>query len=282
MVAAEDIRWLLALTGPRVQFANAGWYGRQEIDADAIRLSRTVFERVLGGGRSHTREELGRSLTEAGLASVGPRLAGLTMHAELDGVICSGPLVGGRQTYALLEERVPTTPPRDRDEALAELARRYIAGHGPAQAIDLAWWSGLTLRDARRGLEAAASSLGRENVDARELWAAAPEHAVEVERPTVRLLPNWDELLVAFRDRTDAVDPGLPASARSPVSLLSNVVVRDGLVVGTWRRSWEGDRLRVRPTLHVALEAAERECLERAAVDLARFLGRPGARVSVD
>src|SRR5205823_2782689 len=125
LVAAEDIRWLLALTGPRVQLANAGWYTRHEIDAETIRSSRAVLERTLSGGRSLGRDELGRAFTEAGIASAGLRLTGLMMHAELDGFVCSGPLEGRRQTYALLEERVPSTRVRDRDEALAELAGRY-------------------------------------------------------------------------------------------------------------------------------------------------------------
>jgi hypothetical protein len=204
------------------------------------------------------------------------------MHAELDGLICSGPRRGPVQTYALLEERVPPAPVRGRDEALAELAERYVTGHGPAQAIDLAWWSGLTVRDARRALELAGSSVVREQVDGRELWTAASGDGVAVEWPAIRLLPNWDELLVAFRDRTDAVSPALPAAARTPVALLSNTVVRDGLVIGTWRRTWQRDRLRIRPTIHVALDPIERARLELAAADLARFLGGPGAAVTVD
>jgi winged helix DNA-binding protein len=281
-MAAEDIRWLLALTGPRVQLGNAGWYRRHGIDAEANRVARSVLERELGGGRSRTREELGRAFTEAGLASVGPRLAGLVMHAELEGIVCSGRLRGRRQTYALLDERVPPSRVRDRDEALAELAERYVVGHGPAQAIDIAWWSGLTIRDVRRGLELAGPALVRETVDGRELWAAASAEPIEVERPAVRLLPNWDELLVAFRDRRDAIDPGLPPAARGPVALLSNVIVRDGLVVGTWRRSGDADRLRLQPTLHVALDAPQREGLARAADELGRFLGRMTASVAFD
>jgi len=284
LVAAEDIRWLLALTGPRVQLGNASWYGRQEIDADAIRMSRAVLERVLAGGRSLTREELGRAFTAAGMSAVGPRLASLMMHAELEGIVCSGPLQGRRQTYVLLEECLPPTAARDRDEALAELAARYVAGHGPAQPIDLAWWSGLTVRDARRGLVLAGSALVRETHGGRELWAStsgtADDHAFEP--PSVRLLPNWDELTVAFRDRRDVIDPGLSPAARAPVSLLGNVVVRDGLVVGGWRRAAHGDEIRVTARLDVALDEPERAALERAASELARFLGRPGAVVAVD
>jgi len=205
------------------------------------------------------------------------------MHAELDGIVCSGPLQGRRQTYALVEALLPPTPTRARDEALAELAGRYVAGHGPARSIDLAWWSGLTIRDARRGLELAGPALARETVGGREFWtsASANDHASE-RQPSVRLLPNWDELLVAFRDRGDAIDPGLSPAARAPMSLLANVVVRDGLVVGGWRRSQQGDAIRVTARLDVALDASERAALHSAAAELAAFLGRPGATVAID
>jgi Winged helix DNA-binding domain len=282
LVAAEDIRWLLALTGPRVQLANAGWYGRHGIDAEAIRASRVVLERVLGGGNALAREELGRAFTEAGIAAAGPRLAGLMMHAELDGIVCSGPLQGRRQTYALLEALLPPSVIREPDEALAELASRYVAGHGPAQAIDLAWWSGLTVREVRRGLELAGSALRRETVGGRQFWAAAASEGTRFEGPVVRLLPNWDELLVAFRDRSDAIDPGLSPAARAPVSLLANLVVRDGLVVGGWRRSPKRDGIRVTTRLDVALDESERAALQGAAAELAAFRGRGAAVVAVD
>jgi hypothetical protein len=167
---------------------------------------------------------------------------------------------------------------------LAELAGRYVAGHGPAQAIDLAWWSGLTIRDARRGLELAGPALRPETVGGRAFWASTSASADDgaFQSPSVRLLPNWDELTVAFRDRSDVVDPGLSPAARAPVALLGNVVVRDGLVVGGWRRTQHGDGIRVTARLDVALDAAERTALREAAAQLAAFLGRPGAMVAVD
>jgi hypothetical protein len=96
-----------------------------------------------------TRDELGVRMIEAGIEAKGLRLAYLVGHAELEALICSGPRRGKRQTYALVDERIPPAPARTREEALAELARRYVEGHGPAQAADLAWWSGLTVADAR-------------------------------------------------------------------------------------------------------------------------------------
>jgi hypothetical protein len=170
-VARDDIRWMLALSGPRVNAVNAHYYRKMELDEPLFTRSRKVIERVLRGGTHLTRPELGRALQRAGIAASGNRLAFLTMRAELDAVIVSGPRRGHQLTYALLEERVPAAKPIDRDAALAALAHRYFASHGPATLKDYVWWSGLTIRDARAGIELAGSSLTRENVEGLTYWS---------------------------------------------------------------------------------------------------------------
>ena len=283
-VAPGDLRWLIALTGPRVHQANAYQYRTLEIDDELAARSATVFERALAGGQSMTRVELGRALSEAGIEAAGLRQTYLVMHAELEGIICSGPRRGRQQTYALVEERVPPSPRRDRDEALAELARRYVEGHGPAQAVDLAWWSGLTVHDARRALEAAALPLVRETIDGRVFWASpsSPSSDLPPARPIVHLLPNYDELLIAFRDRTDATDPALPPPARIADVLLNHVIVRDGLVVGGWRRTEANRAFKVELNRLVELDAMEREALAGAIARLETFLGKPVETTGLD
>lgn len=280
-VAPEDARWLLALTAPRVHQASAYQYRLLGIDAAEARRAAEVFERVLAGGRALTRDELGVELRAAGIdATAGLRLGYLISHAELEGIVVSGPRKGRRHTYALLEERVPRAAARTREEALAELARRYVEGHGPAQAADLAWWSGLTLGDARRALQAASPPLVVETVGERTFWASPDEPAGPVGTagpvpPAVHLLPNYDELLIAFRDRSDALDPALPAPARVAEAILAHVLVRGGLGVGGWRRvdaGAAGVRIELNPLVRLSPE--ERRGFRQAAAQLARFLGR--------
>ena len=240
-VDPADIRWLLALTAPRVHQANAYQYRILELDLETRAQSRAIIERMLTGGRSMTREELRRALADAGVPGTNLRLGYMLIDAELEGLICSGPRQGKRQTYALLEERVPPSRPRERDEALAELARRYVEGHGPAQVADLAWWSGLTKADARKGLGLATPPLVRETNGERIFWVAQEASAAsEIDRPVVHLLPNYDELLVSFRDRVDAMDPRLPSAARVAQVILAHIIVRDGLR----RRGLAADRRR--------------------------------------
>ena len=281
-VAPEDLRWLLALTGPRVHQASAYQYRLLGIDAALANRARAVIEKALRGGVALTREELGVRINEAGIEASGLRLAYLVGHAELEAAICSGPRRGRRHTYALVEDRLPPARPRERDEALAELGRRYVEGHGPAQVADLAWWSGLTMADARRGLESVTPPLLREAIDGRIFYASPTEPLAEAPRPVMHLLPNYDELLIAFRDRTDAMDPDLPPPARVAQVVLNHVVVRNGLVVGGYRRRDEAAATRLKIDPLVELRQADRAALRGVIERFATFLGRPVETVGLD
>ena len=275
-VDPADIRWLLELTAPRVHQANAYQYRLLELDPATRARGRAVMESALRGGRALTRVELKQVLDEAGLRASGLRLGYFTADAELEGLICSGPRRGRQQTYALLEERVPPSRPRERDEALAEIARRYVEGHGPAQVADLEWWSGLTKADARKGLELATPPLVREAFGERTFWVSPEEPAAaEVDRPVVHLLPNYDELLVSFRDRVDAMDPRLPPPARVAQVILAHIIVRDGLVVGSWRRIDERSSVRLEPEYLVPLDERDQATLGGAVRRFETYLARP-------
>jgi hypothetical protein len=280
-VAPGDLRWLMALTAPRVRRASAYQYRLFEIDGPLAARARGVIEAALEGGLSRTREELGNDLRAAGIDATSVRLAYLVGDAELEAAICSGPRKGKRQTYALVDERVPPAPPRTRDAALTELALRYVQSHGPAQAADLAWWSGLTLTDARIALESATPPLVRERVGQRTFYASAAP-PVAVRSPSVHLLPNYDELLVAFRDRSDMLDPGLPVDLRVAQVILGHVVVRDGLVVGSFRRRDERASTRLDLEIAVPLDAVEREAVGAEVRRFETFIGRSVAVTGLD
>lgn len=279
-VAPEDLRWLLALTGPRLLRGAAHRHRALEIDDELIPRAKAVFEQAIAADGPQTRPELGAALGRAGIVADGGRLAHLVMVAEYDALLCSGPRKGRLQSYALLEERVPPARTRERDEALGELARRYVAGHGPVQDIDLAWWSGLSLGDARRGLAAAGLDLERVTAgDGRTFWSAdggaGPATATLQGSRTVNLLPNFDELLVAMRDRREGAHPDLPEEGRRPEHIFSDVIVMDGQVVGEWDRPAprSGSRLGLRPA--VALDAQARTLVGRMVGRYAAFVDRP-------
>src|SRR5512139_384836 len=164
-VAPGDIRWLLMLTGPRVHVGSAFMYRKLELDQAIVKKSYRVLEKALQGNKQLTRAELGIAFEKAGILAEGQRLGYFMMSAELDGIICSGARRGKQFTYALLEERAPQVKPLKRDEALAELVRRYFTTRGPATLHDFTWWSGLTMAEAKEGIESVKSQFVSEEIE---------------------------------------------------------------------------------------------------------------------
>jgi hypothetical protein len=273
-VTPDTIRWLQELTGARVKRTMAG-YNRQ-IDLDDRTLARgiTVFEKALRDRQYLTRVELGERLRDAGIEATGIRLAHLAMHAELEAVICSGPRRGRQFTYALVAERAPNAARLDRDEALAELARRFLRSHGPATVRDLVWWSGLPTADARRGIEACGAS--GEPIDGLTYWTVESSGAGAPRDARSELLPIYDEYVVAYRDRV-AVPHGSStlASASGQLVVFQHAVIVDGHIVGTWRPTRGTREVTVAVTLLRPAKRGERKAIEEAAGRYSRFIGLP-------
>lgn len=278
LVAREDIRWLLALTGPRVNASTASRHRQLGLDGETLARGSAALADALRGGTQLTRTELATVLQRAGIATDGQRLVHLIMRAELDGVICSGARRGKEFTYALLDERAPRGREMPREEAVAALAWRYFTSHGPATVQDFVWWSGLTVGDARAGLAMIAADIMREEIDGRASWSAASAPAVRKPSPAAYLLPNYDEYIVAYTDRRAAFDtvPIEKLDARGNI-LFNHMIAIDGRVVGTWRRVLKKGTMVVDATLFRAIGAAEREAVEGEVARYGRFLGMPAA-----
>lgn len=275
-VAAEDIRWMLALTGPRVSAAMGPMNRRLELERAIFRKSHAVLEKALSDGRNLTRAELRAALERAGLApGTGQRLGHLVMQAELDGVLCSGPRRGKQFTYALLEERVPVTRKLTNDEALRELTRRYFATRAPASAHDFAWWSGLTVAQAKRGIEMLGAELERVTVADVPYWRGADRRPAR-RASSAHLLPNYDEYFIGYRDRRAI---GVRLGSTSPVmvtsALVPHVIVVDGQLVGTWKRTLTGAGVTVTLRYLTRVTEPERRRVVKAARAFGDYLERP-------
>src|SRR5262249_18971176 len=272
LVAPTDIRWMLALTGPCVSRRMAPYNRRLELDATVFRRNWNAIVRALRGGAQLTRQELKAVLQRADVRADGvQRLAHIVMQAELDAVICSGAPRGNQHTYALLDERVPPSATLARDEALAELARRYFTSHGPAQLQDFMWWSGLAATDARAGLAMAGRRLKRDDVDGRTYWRSSPVRARGASR-TAHLLPLYDEYLIAYKDRSAALDRTRWTRGASRDRFGAPVVV-DGRVVGAWRRRLERDTVIVTVARFASLRRNHASAIADASRAYADFLG---------
>jgi hypothetical protein len=280
-VAPEGIRWMLALSAPRVHTANGFMYRQQELEQTIIKKSYGVLEKVLKGGKYLTRQELGSAFEKAGIKKAqGIRLGYFIISAELDGIICSGPRRGKQFTYALLEERVPKTKTLKRDEALAELTRRYFATRGPATLHDFTWWSGLTMADAKEGIEAIKEQFVSEEIDGKTYWFDSSVSPVKEKSPTAHLLPNYDEYFIGFKDRSAIGEVAKQANIRAnDPSFLAHVIVLDGQVVGGWKRVIMRDKALVEFTPLVKLTKDQEQAVDRAASQYSEFLQLPVERV---
>lgn len=276
LVAPQDLRWLLALTAERVKMKVSYYERSVGLDDAVFARSNAVIVQALTGGKHLSRAELGTALDASGIdASDAMRLGFIMMHAELDGLVCSGAMRGKQFTYALIDERVPPAPSLSREEALAELARRYFTSRGLATVQDYVWWSGLTVGEARAGIEACQPELVEETVNGKAYWrAAAWQPAPALEAHVVHLLPNYDEYIVAYADRSAIYDEahGDKLDLRENV-LFQHTIVLDGMVVGTWKRTLKKREVAVEPSFFTALPPLALEAFEQAAQDYAAYLG---------
>jgi hypothetical protein len=269
-VAPRDIRWLLALTAPRVRAAVAYYDRILGITPAVIRRANRAIAASLAGGGELTRLELRTVLARSGVNVEGTqRLAHVVLHAELDAVICSGARRGKQFTYALLDERVPPAPALSRGDALAELTRRYFTAHGPAQLRDFVWWSGLTAAQARAGLEMVRPQLAEEHIDGRRYWLAEPDGPPRRPERQAWLLPPYDEYLIGYKDRSAAMDAA-PVAGRNPFAA---PVVLDGRVIGGWRRVLGEETVSITLDLPGRLARADARLVEEAARRYGDFLG---------
>ncbi len=281
-VTPADIRWIQELTAPRVHTMNGTQYRKLELDRAVLKRSEAMLAKTLQGGKHLTRAELAQVLKRAGIPASGQRLAYIIMHAELNALICNGALRGKQHTYALLDERAPNAKKLPRDEALAELTRRYFTSHGPALVQDFAWWSGLTVADARAGIEMARPRLLHEVIEGKTYWFASVASGAKIKDPTIHLLPNYDEYLIAYKDHGPSFAASLPVKAFARDNVLAaHIVVLNGKVIGGWRRTFEKKEVRIEAKLPIPLNKAEKDALHAMAERYGRFL-RMQARLIIE
>jgi hypothetical protein len=277
-VTPQDIRWLLKLTAPRVHAVNGFMYRSQGLDKAILKKGNATLEKALRNGEQLTRSEIVSEFQKAGLISDGNgvRMGYFLMHAELEGLICSGGRRGKQFTYALLEERVPPVKALTPDEALAELTRRYFATRGPATLQDFTWWSGLTMLDAKKGIEMVKSEFVNEVWQDQSYWFANSVSPVRMKSPTAHLLPNYDEYFIGFKDRSAIAEIAEKVGIKSDdPSLIAHIVILDGQIIGGWRRTIQKGAILVELQLFTQLTKAQDQAVNHAIEQYGKFLGLP-------
>jgi hypothetical protein len=275
-VAPEDLRWILALTSPRVEASFAARTRAMGLEPVAV-LTRAIgaLVELLRGRAFLTRDEIGLAFSHRrNLPPPGEPLGHLLLIAELRGVICSGPMKGVHHSYALVDEVVRDTALPTRDEALVRLARRFFGGHGPATIADFTRWSSLTVADTRRALAELGDVLELLVVDDTELWfdptVVVPRRA---SAPDTWLLPVYDEIVLAHRGITFGASADHPLGGRADPHWAP--IVHRQTQVGVWKRTLSRDGVSIETRLAASLDEAGRRAVAAAEATLADFVERP-------
>jgi hypothetical protein len=269
-VSPADIRWILTLTAPRIYAASAAMNKKFELDDTLFTKSNDILAKALQNNKQLTRPEIGKLLEQAGIATNDLRLSLLLIRAELDQLVCSGAREGKQFTYALLDDRAPLIPALSHEEALTKLAVGYFNSRGPATLHDFAYWAGLTVTDARIGLENVKSQLIDEVIDGKTYWMSPDKEIRTQQKNEAYLLPMYDEFAIAYKDRDALVNPLYLKQAMYVI--FDAAIVVDNQVVGTWRRTIKKSSVDITLNLFGKLNKTQTMAIELASEKYQKFM----------
>ncbi len=274
-VAVAEVRWVLALTSPKNIAGSALRRQRLELDDKTLARSREVFIKALRGGKQKTRDELYALLERANISSAKQRGYHILWNSALHGLICFAAMRNKEQTFALLDEWAAPAKKIPRDEALAELALRYVTSRGPATLQDFIWWSGLSAGDARAGFDAVKSNLVQESVNKQTYWMP-PDITLPKEVASAFALPGFDEYLLGYQDRNAVLDKA-HAEKVCPGGngMFASTIIINGRVVGTWKRTIKKAGIEITVMPFTILNMADQKSFAEAANRYGEFLNKP-------
>ena len=255
-ISPEDIRWMLALTAPPLKAFNKEIYHALGIDPAVLRKSKRVIARALEDGQM-TRSQLWEVLKKEHIHVDDLRMGWLLMDAELDGLICSGRMEGRQPAYVLLDQRAPPIKQREKEENIAELARRYFLSRGPATIRDFMGWSGLRPADVRTGMELNKQWLTSEVFNGEVYWFDASGASIN-RNDSLFLLPALDEWAIAYAGN----------------SLFKPVVIIDGQTGGTWTHVKGKGTVTVEVVTPLRRDRVLQAAIRREAERYSLFLGK--------
>lgn len=262
LVRSEDYPWLHSLTAPGLFTANERRLSEEGVTLNEAERGLQAIERSLAEEGPLIRDRLRERIAAVGVRTEGQAFAHLLLLASLRGSIVRGPMIGRQHAFVLVRDWLGESISVDRDRALAELARRYLIGHAPADERDLAKWSGLPLRDVRVGLKAIASQLNERPDGLLELAGAKPASAL----PPPRLLGAFDPVLLGWRSRESIL--GAHQGVVTINGIFRPIALVRGRAVATWRMP--GREVELEPFARLGRE--DRAHLAADAEDVVRFL----------
>jgi hypothetical protein len=282
-VPPEDARWMLKLSASRMLAKDGRRLKQLGLNEEIMEHCKELFHDALKGNNRLSRQDMMRLVEEGGISTENQRGYHILWYVAQSGLICLGPMHDKQQTFVLLDEWAPNSRDLSREESLTELAGRYFASHGPATIHDFAWWAGLTVTEARAGLEAAKPELSSEAIGGKEYWmkSDAPGH-MAYDESSVALLPGFDEYLISYKDRSallaeehaSKVVPGRNGVFRP-------VIVVGGRVVGTWKRRLKKNSIDLTLSPFTYLGDSRQRVIE-AAKSYGNFVGLPLSSTDIE
>ena len=273
-VLPEDLKWMRALHTSKAKASLSARDRSLGISLPIISKSKKIIERALSKGEHLTGDELAKELEKNKIDTGDYRAWHLFYKAELDGIICSGRIKNGKPTFALLDERVPSQNKTERIEALALLAKKYFTSHGPATISDFAWWSGLNNTDAKRALESVKSEFYSAVIDEQTYWFPNSNSISKLNKDKIYLLPAFDELIISYKNRTAYLPSGKNNKVISNNGIFKPVIVLNGKIAGTWKRTASKNKIIAETNLFHPLNKIERIGIFKAFDVFGKFLSK--------
>ncbi len=273
-VSPDDIYWMLELTAPQIKSSMSSRDRELGLTKSVYSKSNKIIEKVLLKQKQLKREDIKAELENANISTDNNRLSHLLFRAELEGIICSGEIYGSKQTYALLSERVPNKKVLTRQEALEALAKKYFTSHSPATVRDFSWWSGLNLTEAKAGLEKVKSEFISETINSETYWFNGSLQKSKFNNDSIYLLPAYDEYIISYRDRSASLPLQQHKTTISSNGMFWPVVVINGHVSGTWKRTIKKENVIVDFSLFYSLNKKQKIIVEESANKFGNFLGK--------
>jgi len=274
LTSPKDIHWMLQLTAPHIKPLTKSRDKELELTEKIYTKSNGIIEKALTGNKHLTRDELMVELSAHKIKADSARAAHLMLRAELEGIICSGKLVGKTHTYALLENRIMPSKKLSREEALAKLAWIYFTSHAPATVKDFAWWSGLSLTDSRAGLENIKSKLTGEKIGDETYWLPAAFKMNALKKTSSHFLPAFDEFIISYKDRTASLALEHQFTAFTSNGIFKPVLLVDGQGIGIWSRTVKKDSVLIEAAFFKTPSKTARLLLEKEAKLYGLFLNK--------
>jgi len=274
LVSADNIYWMLELSGPRVKAFIKPRIKHLELSDELFLKGNNIIEQALRDNNHLTRDELIGGLNTQKINTDDLRGLHFLMNAELEGIICNGITKNKNQTYALLAERVTKPASINKDEALAKLAKTYFQSHAPATLADFAWWSGLSMVDAKQGLESIRSEFVEEKIRSQLYLMNNNSVSISANTKSTYLLPAFDEFLISYKDRTAAIPLDKQSQAFTNNDIFKPVIVENGRTSGTWKRTVKKETVIIDTEHFKPPNEVSKKRLTKAAKLYGDFLGK--------